>query len=238
VVNGIETLAEQDVDVVVLPEMWSCGFDNERLMDHAAVTPDILARVGRLAREHRMAVCGSLPGITGDGTVANTQYLIDRDGNLRVGYSKVHLFSPNGEDRYFSPGNEAVVTDASFGNVGFLTCYDIRFPELGRDLALKGAEIIIVSAQWPMSRSHHWDVLLKARAVENQVFVFAANSCGVDSEREYAGKSMVVSPWGDVLGKAEKDDYILVADIDMDDLKRAREAIPCFRDRRPDVYGK
>ncbi|MDA8404798.1 MAG: carbon-nitrogen family hydrolase, partial [Desulfobacteraceae bacterium] len=134
VVTGISELAEAGADIAVLPEMWSCGFDHENLKAHVARTPEILALLGRLARENRMVIAGSLPAMNGQA-VTNTLYLIDSDGTLRSGYSKIHLFSPGSEHLHFAAGDKTAVCDLELGKTGLMTCYDIRFPELGRNLA-------------------------------------------------------------------------------------------------------
>lgn len=199
-------------------------------------TPEILSALQKFAREKRIAVAGSLPSNDSDG-IKNTLYLIDSDGSLKASYSKIHLFSPGNEHLHFSSGTERVIGDLAIGKTGLLTCYDIRFPELSRSLCLDGAEILIVAAQWPMARKNHWDALLKARAIENQAFVLAANRCGKDPHQEYAGHSMILSPWGEILGSARDDETLVMSDISMDDLTRVREAIPCYSDRRPHVYS-
>ena len=233
----VRRLAEAGADLVVLPEMWSCGFDYDRLEDCAAETPAILDRLGKLASLCRVNVAGSLPRVTEKGIV-NSLVLTDRDGRVTESYDKIHLFSPGDEHRHFAGGERAVVCDTDVGRIGLMICYDLRFPELCRALALAGAEIIVIAAQWPLARKAHWETLIRARAIENQVFVIAANRCGSDPKLDYAGHSAIVGPWGETLALAGSDETDLLADLDLSDVEQVRTAIPCYADRRPGVYGK
>lgn len=237
VMAGLDDLADKGADLVLLPEMWSCGFDNGLLMTHAEKTPDILSLLGRVAAQHNMAIAGSLPEVS-DNAVSNTLYLIDQQGRIKTEYRKIHLFKPGNEHIHFKAGNTVVSSDLPFGTVGLMTCYDLRFPELSRMLTLKGVDCLLVAAQWPRIRVEHWDVLLKARAIENQVFVLAANRCGDDPNLSYAGHSQIITPWGDVLTQARDQETVLCADILPEALERARQTIPCLDDRRPMVYSE
>lgn len=231
----LATLAGSDVDLVVLPEMWSCGFDNDHLAAHARKTPGILDYLCGFAKKKKMIIAGSLPENV-DGNVANTFYVIDEKGEIASQYRKIHLFSPGNEHLNFTAGKAIVARELSVGKIGLITCYDLRFPELSRRLTLKGVELLMVSAQWPKSRKDHWDVLLRARAIENQVFVLGANRCGMDPNLEYAGNSRIISPWGEIFAYGDESEAMLVADLHSEALTQAREGIPCLSDRRPDVY--
>ncbi len=236
-VMGIRRLAERGASAVLLPEMWTCGFDYSRMADHAALTPEILKDLAALARECRVTVAGSLPVLDGRA-VKNTLVCIGDNGTVLCDYAKIHLFSPGGEHEHFMAGADPAVCDMVLGKTGFMICYDLRFPELCRNLALSGAKIIMVVAQWPLARAAHWETLLKARAIENQVYVLAANRCGEDGKQAYAGRSMIVTPWGEILAEGGSDETDLLADIDPAEVDRVRSAIPCFTDRRPTVYGE
>ena len=230
----IRSLAGQGVGMVVLPEMWSCGFANDRLDLFARSTPDILQILKILSKGQGITIIGSLPEAA-DGGIYNTAFVVDR-GDVCARYRKVHLFTPTREDRYFTSGREAVVASTSLGMIGLMICYDLRFPELSRILALQGAWIIVVMAQWPAARVFHWDILLKARAIENQVFVVGANRSGRDQELAYGGHSRIISPYGEVLGRASKRSGTIRATIDPDTLVQAREQIPCLEQRVPKAY--
>ena len=141
-----------------------------------------------------------------------------------------------GEDLYFGCGNQAICCDTTVGRVGLLICYDLRFPELSRMLAAAGAQFIFVSAQWPEQRISHWDTLLKARAIENQVVVIASNRLGSDRGGGYCGHSQIISPSGHILGFAGAEDTIAEAEIDLSEMDHIRSVMPVLKERRPDVY--
>ncbi len=219
----------------VLPEMWSTGFAYDRLVALAATTPRILKRLRAFASEHRMAIAGSLPERKGD-SVFNTLYVIDRDGAVSGKYRKAHLFQPSGEHLHFLKGTGSRVAETSLGNVGPLICYDLRFPELSRKYFLEGATLFCVSAQWPSVRKAHWELLNTARAVENQLFVFAANAVGRSGDFQFAGGSLIVSPWGAVLAACGEEEGLATATIDPAEIETVRRRIPCAQDRNVRAY--
>ena len=234
VIKGLERLAQEKVNFAVLPEMWSSGFHYSKMKEHAEKTPGLLEELCGLARDFGMFIMGTLPE-SADNGVYNTFYAVDSIGRICSKYRKIHLFLPSGEGR-FLPGSSPVVLDTKWGRVGFLTCYDIRFPELARALALSGATIFAVSAQWPERRAAHWDVLLRARAIENQAFVIAANRCGRDPSIVYGGNSQIISPWGDVIGKCGKSEQVLNRTVDLSLVEDFRSLIPCLDHRIPEAY--
>ena len=232
----IASLAEQGTRLVVLPEMWSTGFANKHLKDLSETTPEILEDLCAVAKKRRLTIVGSMPEKV-RGRVYNTAYVIDRDGSIAGMYRKVHLFSLTGEHRHFKAGRKAVVSKTSLGPIGLMICYDLRFPELCRSLALGGAKVVVVLAQWPVVRVAHWDILLKARAVENQLFVFGANRCGSDGDIVYAGHSRIISPYGEVLARAGKHSATLSTTIDLRAVQQTRKNLPCLKERVPEAYG-
>ncbi len=232
----IRRLAGQGVRMIVLPEMWSTGFANQELGRLSETTPGILDEISRLAKETNTIIIGSLPEKV-EGKIFNTAYLVDEKGGISGTYQKIHLFSLTGEDQWFHGGQRGVVCPTSVGPVGLLICYDLRFPELCRSLTLKGAKIIVVMAQWPDSRAAHWKTLLAARAIENQVFVLAANRCGKDHDLSYAGHSRIISPYGEVLARAGKKGASITAALNFSLLDQFRETIPCLKERVPEAYG-
>ena len=235
--QGLMKLSEAGCHLAVLPEMWSCGFDNEHLGAMARETPEILARLQAFAAREKMVVAGSLPEEV-DGAVVNTLYVVDRDGEVKGAYRKLHLFSPTGEDNHFAAGSEAVVADTSIGRLGLMICYDLRFPELARGLVLEGAEILVVPAQWPAARLFHWETLLRARAMENQCFVVGANRVGRSGNLIYKGASQVISPLGDELAHGGSADGEVVGVMESKSMTTARENVPCLEERRPMCYSR
>lgn len=233
--KGISELADKGSELVVLPEMWSCGFDNENLVSHSFQTADILDELKQTAKEKKLVVAGSMPEFDA-GHVFNTLYVIDNTGQLAGSYRKIHLFTPTDEHLYFGKGDTPVVCRTALGDFGLMICYDLRFPELGRALVDRGAELIIVCAQWPKIRKEHWDVLIRGRAVENQVYMIASNRCGSDPALEFAGSSKIVTPWGDVLANAGGVSGLVVSDVEPEEVSRARRTIPCLQERQPELF--
>lgn len=231
----IVALADQGARLVLLPEMWSTGFANKRLKELSETTPGILEDLSRVAKRLHLTIIGSLPEKKEDG-VYNTAYVVDRDGSIAGTYRKVHLFSPTREGRYFRPGRKAVVSKTSLGPIGLMICYDLRFPELCRSLALRGAKMVAVMAEWPAERVAHWEVLLKARAIENQLFILGTNRCGADGDLAYAGHSRIISPFGEVMARAGKRPATLLATIDLRTVEQTRKQIPCLKERMPEAY--
>jgi predicted amidohydrolase len=232
----LEELAAQNVTLAVLPEMFSCSFDNENVSVHAKGLDNVLQRLCSFAGKNHMAIAGSLPEKKQD-RIYNTMVFIDVDGHLKGNYQKLHLFPLTGEHLYYTAGNKIATIDSSFGRIGLMICYDLRFPELARELFLQGAQMILVSAQWPKARKEQWKTLVKARAVENQLFMVCSNRTGMEDDLEFPGMSMIVDPMGNTLAKATNDDTIIFTDIDPDMVKTARTSIPCMTDRRQDIYG-
>ncbi len=236
--QGLMRLSHAGCHLAVLPEMWSCGFDTAHLLDHAKKSPEILTRLRIFAARERMVVAGSLPEVVKGTGVVNTLYVVDIDGEIKGRYRKMHLFTPTGEDDHFEAGETMVVADTSVGKLGLMICYDLRFPELARGLALHGAEILVVSAQWPASRNTHWETLLKARAIENQCYVVGVNRVGRSGSLVHGGNSQVISPLGEVLTHAGGADGEGVASMDAECLTTFRAQLPCLEERRPMCYSR
>ncbi len=235
-VAGLERAAKQSVQLAVLPEMWSTGYDYKRLAKHAEETPRVLDAISARSAQLGMVVVGSLPEKV-DDRIYNTAYVIDR-GEIADSYRKLHMFSTMGEDRFLFPGDRTLVVSTSVGRLGIAICYDLRFPELFRKMALEGAEIICLPAEWPRPRQEHWRTLLRARAMENQLFVVAANCCGIQGKLDFFGMSLLLSARGEVLAEGGDTDAELVATFDYQEMLDYRAQIRCYDDRRPEVYGK
>ncbi|MCK4506962.1 MAG: carbon-nitrogen family hydrolase [Desulfuromonadales bacterium] len=233
---ALDRVAKQGVKLAVLPEMWSAGYDYKRLARHAAETPRVIEALCRHAAELKLVVVGSLPEQDG-GKIYNTAYVIDQ-GELVGSYRKLHMFSTMGEDRFLSPGNSTLVVSTSVGRLGIAICYDLRFPELFRKMALEGAEIICLPAEWPKPRQEPWRTLLRARAMENQLFVIGTNCCGVQGKLDFFGMSLLLSVRGEVLAEGGDSDVELIATFDYQEMVDCRAQIRCYDDRRPEVYGK
>ncbi len=233
--GALSRAAERGAQLAVLPEMWSSGFSYRNLNELALRTQGIVDELLEISRSLKLVICGSMPEPDGDAKVFNTVFLAD-NGRLAGIYRKMHLFSLLGEDRAFAAGDSWLLADTSLGKVGVIICYDLRFPELSRRLALEGARVICVPAQWPKPRQEHWRTLVRARAIENQLFVVACNACGPIGKLDLFGMSMIVDPKGEVLAEAGEEERELVAPLDMRAMADWRAQIPCFNDRRPELY--
>jgi predicted amidohydrolase len=190
-------------------------------------------------------VAGSITErVEGQGKHFNTSCLLDPAGSLRAVYRKIHLFDcdvPGAtlhESQTFSPGQDVVVAEAAGVRVGMSVCYDLRFPELFRILALRGARLVaLASAFTERTGRDHWEVLVRARAIENQVYLVAASQVGatVPGLRWY-GRSMIVDPWGTVLAQAPDRETYILGDLDFAAQDAVRAQLPCLRNRRPETY--
>jgi len=234
--SGLRRVKAQGAQLAVLPEMWSAGYDYKRLLGHAEQTLRVLERLQDLSAELGLVIVGSLPE-EDDGKIYNTAYVHD-SGQLVGCYRKLHMFSTMGEDRFLSPGDKTLVVSTSVGRLGVAICYDLRFPELFRKMALEGAEIICLPAEWPKPRQEHWRTLLRARAMENQLFVVATNCCGIQGRLDFFGMSLLLSARGDVLAEGGEMDTEIVATFDYQEMEDYRSQIRCYTDRRPEIYGK
>ena len=229
---------ENGPDVVVLPETWNTGFfPKERLSELAEQDCARVKReLGGLAAELGVnLVAGSVANVRG-GKVYNTACVFDRAGNCVAEYDKTHLFTPMGEHAYFTPGDHLCRFRLDGHDCGLVICYDIRFPELTRTLAVQGMDMLFVVSQWPAARIGHLRALTVARAIENQAFVICCNSCGDAGETHYGGASAIIDPWGELLAAGGQDEQILAADCELEMLDGIRSSINVFRDRRAELY--
>jgi predicted amidohydrolase len=209
----------------------------QRAADYATpVGEGLFAEIADLAREYEIAIVGSQLSLLGEGRYGNTAVYFDSDvANLGT-YSKVHLFGPMQEVEYLSAGDSLTVVETGWGKVGLAICYDLRFPELFRAYALAGVQAVILVAEWPLPRLEHWRTLLRARAIENQMFIFACNRVGKTGKTEFFGRSCLLDPCGEVIIEAGDGAGVYTAELDLDQINEVRASMPVFTDRRPDAY--
>jgi predicted amidohydrolase len=228
--------AAKDADFVILPELWHVGaFDVTAARDHAQPIdgPLVEALSGIAAQNEIWLHGGSFAELADDGQHYNTAVLFSPDGGLAAAYRKVHLFGfDGGETTLMSGGDELFVVETPLGPTGLATCYDLRFPELFRALVDGGATAFLITSGWPTPRIEHWDVLTRARAIENQAWVIACNEVGVQPGIRLGGHSVVVDPKGAVLVEAGGDPDVLLVDIDPDAPRRWRQEFPVLDDMR------
>lgn len=235
----VKKLLDRDLhiptDLILLPEMWSTGYDFPNFSRLAASTPSLLRELGEIAIQRSTSIGGTMLEQEGE-KYYNTFYLLDSAGEVVVRYRKIHLFSLMNEPDFLSPGREMAIGNIKNIPTGLMTCYDLRFPELARQLTLQGARLLLISAQWPKQRSTHWQALLRARAIENQLFVVACNRIGQGTEQVFPGLSAVYDPWGEQILNPPRHQGGFSCQLDFNNLQTARASIDIFSDRRPDVY--
>lgn len=225
-------------DVLVLPETWNTGFfPKENFCEQCCLDGEnVKLEIGSLAKKYSVnIVAGSVSNIR-DNKVYNTSFIFNREGKCVAEYDKTHLFTPMGEDNFYTPGDHICHFELDGVKCGVIICYDLRFPELARKLALEGIDVLFVVSQWPKVRINHLRILTTARAIENQIFIACSNSCGSANGTEYGGFSAIVDPFGETLVLAGGKEEIISAECDIKILSQIRESIPVFMDRHPELY--
>ena len=228
--------AAAQVDLLILPELWLHGYDLTRGDEWA--TPlghGGFAEMASIAQEYALHLSGSLLERHAEG-ISNTAVLYSPGGELLGSYRKVHLFRLMEEPRYLAPGDHATVCETPWGPTGLGICYDLRFPELFRTMALAGAKLFVIPAQWPVKRVEAWLLLARARAAENELVVAACNRVGEDGDVSFPGRSVVVDPWGNIVVEGDHREGLVVAQIDMREIEKVRRYLTVYEDRRPTAY--
>ncbi|MCB8949745.1 MAG: carbon-nitrogen family hydrolase [Ardenticatenaceae bacterium] len=224
-------------DLVVFPELWSTGYDLENAANYATRTDaGLFAQVAALAQKHQIAILGSCLSLLGEGQFGNTAVYFDKYGRSLGEYSKLHLFRLMQEEQFLTAGEKPTLVETEWGKAGLTICYDLRFPELFRQYALGGAQLVFVPAEWPHPRLAHWRTLLRARAIENQMFVVACNRVGRSKETDFFGHSCILDPWGEIVLELGEGEMLGTAVIDIAQVEQVRAKIPVFADRRPEIY--
>ncbi len=240
--------AADGAGLIVLPEKWTAIGSDEEL--HAAAETlegPAIEWARSLARELEVdLIAGSIvERVAGQEKLANTSVHVDPRGEIRAVYRKIHMFDVEVAGRIYresdveEPGQEIVVSESADGvELGLSICYDVRFPELYRILAVRGARVIAVPAAFTLATTRdHWETLVRARAIENQAFVIAANQFGVHpGGYRSGGRSMIVDPWGIVLAQAPDGEGHITAELDLERQQEIRAQLPALANRRPEAY--
>ena len=242
----VREAAENGAQVIALPEMWNCPYSNDSFREYAepADGPTV-ELMSRLASELGIyLIGGSISELDGD-RVYNTAFCFDKKGDVIGRHRKVHLFDIDVEGgiRFMesdtlTAGEDMTVIDTEFCRIGVAICYDVRFPEWFRKMALAGAQLIVLPAAFNMTTGPaHWDLTMRARALDNQVY-FAANAPARDEQGVYVayGNSCIASPWGDFIAHADEKQQIIYGDIDLDRVAAIRDQLPLLKHRRPELY--
>jgi predicted amidohydrolase len=235
-------------DVVVLPEKWT-GIGGPAVLRELAEPlegGETVAAMSSWARRHGITlVGGSIPERReGREKLSNTCIVFDPQGEVAAVYRKIHMFDVEvgghvyRESEAEEPGEGPVVCEAEGWALGLTVCYDLRFPELYRILAVEGAELVTVPAAFTLyTGKDHWELLVRARAVENQCYVAAANQWGAHADGKAAfGRTSIVDPWGVVLAQAADEDAVVTAELDRAHLQRIRRSLPSLANRQPAAY--
>ncbi len=246
--EAIAILASEGCNLVVLPEMFNHRWSDEANIMQAETIPGPATVWARAqARENRVSLCAGSFIERREQSRFNTSVVFDRNGDEIARYSKIHLFDvrlPDGtiyaESGVVSPGDSVVTVECEGVRLGLSICYDLRFPELYRALALQGAHVLVVPAAFTTPTGiSHWEPLLRARAIENGCYVAACGQWGPSAPGKAPcyGHSMVVDPWGVVMAQCSEGIGTVFADIDLEHLEAVRNRMPVLKHRRPDLYG-
>jgi deaminated glutathione amidase len=245
----VREAAGAGAELVVLPEKWTVIGSGAQLAAGAQpLDGPAMTWAAAIARELGIdLVAGSFSErVEGAEKLSNTSVHFGPDGSRRAVYRKLHMFDVEvdgvryAESAHEQPGEEIVVSSVAGVGLGMSVCYDLRFPELYRELAARGAEIIAVPSAFTLATTRdHWEVLVRARAIEDQCFVIAANQIGEHpGGLRSGGRSMIVDPWGLVLATAPDAETAIVAELDLEALRDIRRRLPSLANRRPDVYTR
>ena len=236
--------SENGADVILFPE--HADFLGKPMAQYAESDHGHVAgELSRMAADNGIYLhCGSIPESSENDRPYNTSLFFDRGGQLVAKYRKIHLFEVGmtdgprvNESEVISAGDQIVVADTDFGRVGFTVCYDLRFPELFHALADRGAELIFIPADFTAATGKdHWEVLLRARAIENTCYIAAANQIGEKPDFASYGHSMILDPWGRILAQQEHPEGLIYADFDTDVLEKIRKQMPSLKNARPDLW--
>ena len=241
----IHEAAVSGASVVVLPEMFSCPYSREYF--HAAAKrghADVCRRLSGFARDNRVVLVGGSVPEAEDGLLYNTAFVYDENGELLARHRKVHLFDVDlpgmhfHESHTFTPGRDITVFDTRFARFGLAICFDVRFPELFRAMARRGAEVICLPAQFNMTTGPaHWEATMRMRAVDNELFFVAASAARHEGfSYECWGHSLILDPYGTALATADETEQIILAELDLNRIDEVRAQLPTFLHLREDVY--
>lgn len=242
----IDVICKEDVDMVILPEMFSCPYNTKNFPIYAEEEGDysykFLSEISK--RNNIYLIAGSIPEKEGSN-IYNTSYVFNRQGEKIAKHRKIHLFDIDIKNKQrfresdtLSAGDKVTVFDSEFGKIGLCICYDFRFPELARLMVDKGAKAIIVPASFNMTTGPaHWDIMFRSRAIDNQVYTIG---CSPARDYDYSyisyGHSLIVSPYGDILCELDEKENFITYDIDLDYVDEIREQLPLLKHRRSDLY--
>ena len=236
----LDKYKDRKPDLIIFPEVWSVGWYCKNFKKEAETLENskTIEFLKECAINHNCIIIGGSFIRKINNEYKNSCPIINRKGELSTIYDKMHLFSHTGseENKYVTTGEELKLIDIGITKIGISVCYDIRFPEIYRAYSKAGAEVLINVAAWSNKKLEHWEIMHKARAIENQCFMIAADQTGKITEDEYnLGHSMVINPWGEVINSLKQEEDCLYTEIEIDEVKKLRKSFPLISDRRD--YG-
>lgn len=236
--HGLELArkAAIDHDLIVLPEVWTTGYSLGAITNIAeTIDGPTITALQEIARDNSCSILAGSIALRHDDKIYNTSVAINKAGEIVNLYDKVHLFGMFNEEKFFAPGANFNVFDLDGITCGSTICYDLRFPELFRHLAIAGAKIIFCPAEWPSARGDIWHLLCQARAAENHLYLLAVNCAGVFHGAPFFGHSMVVDPMGKILVEGSDQEEVLSMDIDLGEIDKVRSRLNALDDVRKEL---
>jgi predicted amidohydrolase len=238
-IEGINEAVSKGANFICLPEGFNTGYDCDRYPEMISVGEELsgstITKLQKIAREKSIHIVAPITLVVMTGVYENSAILIDDKGDILGSYSKTHLVGE--EQLYYKRGTDYPVFKTEFGNIGIVICYDVCFPETTRLLAIKGADMILVSAAWRKDYETWWDVTLACRAIDNTVYVGAVNRVGETKNSSFMGKSKVVNPKGEVVVECSgNNEEICLCEIDLNSLNEERQINTVLIDRHPEDY--
>ena len=231
----IRHAADCGAKLICFPEQFATGWDPKPKSNIQDIQGSIITTLQHYAKEYRIGIIGSIRE-RNDPLPKNSSVVINREGRIIATYAKVHLFSMGREHEGSSPGTNLGIFTLDSLSCGIAICYDLRFPELFRIYAKKGVHAVFVPSAWPQSRIKHWELFIKARAAENQMYVIGINTTGKNPVDQYSGASMTADPHGVIISRANDAEQLLFSDLDPGDVEKLRMDFPVENDRRDKLY--
>lgn len=231
----VSKAAEEGASIICFPEQFATGWDPRSLSHLQSFDGEIFHTLSDYAQRHNIAVLGSIR-LQEEGNVFNACVVAGKDGKLLAGYRKVHLFSPLKEGTNYQPGENIAPFQLGGMTFGLAICYDLRFSPLFRVYATAGVECMLVPSAWPASRMDAWELFIRTRAIENQIFVAGINTVGITPVDWYSGNSIVAGPTGAIISRAPEEEGITYADLDPRVIEETRQAMHVEEDRRTGIY--
>ena len=237
----------ENADFIVLPEMFNCPYSNDKFIEYAEEEQEsvTLNNISKLAGDNDVYIlAGSIPEKE-DDKIFNTSYLFDKKGQIIAKHRKMHLFDIDVKDKItfkesdvLTAGDEFTLAETEFGKIGIGICYDVRFVELARIMVENGAQILFYPGAFNMTTGPaHWELLFRARALDNQVFcIGVAPALNMDASYHSYGHSIVTNPWGEIIAQADEKEGLIICEIDLSEIKKIREEIPLLKNKRNDLY--